>query len=42
MGPIAKSDGHDGPWLCFELVPGIAGVIEQGAGVIEDPIGEMG
>jgi hypothetical protein len=40
MGPITQSDGHDGPWLGLEFVPGIAAVIEQSISVVEHPIGE--
>jgi hypothetical protein len=29
MDPIAKPDGHDGPGLVDELVPGIAAVIDD-------------
>src|ERR1700722_19167730 len=28
MAPITQSDGHDGPWLGLEFVPGIAAVID--------------
>src|SRR5580704_13841854 len=28
MAPITQSDGHDGPWLGLESVPGIAAVID--------------
>jgi len=35
MSRVAGSDEHDGPQLSFELVPGIAAVIEQSVSGIE-------
>ena len=38
--PVAHPDGHDGPGLVGELVPGIAAVIDDIVVAPEDPIGE--
>ena len=40
MCPIAYADGHDGPGLSRQFVPGIAAVIEQGIDAVEQAIGE--
>jgi hypothetical protein len=42
MRPIAQADGHDGPGLRHELVPGLAAVIDQIVVAGEDAVGEMG
>jgi hypothetical protein len=39
MCPGAQSDGHDGPGLRLEPDPGIAAVIDEGVGVVEDAAG---
>jgi hypothetical protein len=38
MRPPAKADGHDGPRLRHEFVPGVTAVIENVAVGLEDPI----
>ena len=40
MGPIAQADGHDGPRLIDELVPGVAAVVDQVVVGGEDAVGE--
>lgn len=40
MCPIAQPNGHDGPWLSLQLVPGIAAVIEQCVVAVEYTAGE--
>ena len=40
MSPTAQSDGHDGPGLLDELVPGIAAVIDEIIVAGEYPVGE--
>src|SRR5271154_1020105 len=40
MGPIAQADGHDGPWLVDELVPGVAAMIDDIVIGAEDAVRE--
>ena len=40
MSPTAQSDGHDGPGLLEELVPGIAAVIDEVILAGKYPVGE--
>jgi hypothetical protein len=40
MRPFAHSDGHDGPRLIDEFVPGVAAMVEQVFVGGEDPVGE--
>ncbi len=40
MRPVAQPDGHDGPGLSFQLVPGATAVIEQIVYAAEHAIGE--
>jgi hypothetical protein len=40
MGPLAKSDGHDGPWLIDEFVPGIAAMVDDVAPGLEHAVGQ--
>ena len=40
MGPIAHTDGHDGPGLSFQFVPGVATVIDQSIVVVEHAVGQ--
>jgi len=40
MCPLAQADGHDGPWLLDELVPGVAAVVEDVVVGAEDAIGK--
>src|SRR3712207_7704416 len=38
MRPVAQPDGHDAPWLVCEPVPGMAAVVDDGLGGLEDPV----
>jgi len=40
MSPVAHADGHDRPWLVFELPPRVAAVINEVLGISEDAVGE--
>ena len=40
MSPIAEAERHDPPGLGYELVPGMAAVIEDGAVGGEHPVGQ--
>jgi hypothetical protein len=40
MGPIAQANGHYGPGLSLQLVPGVAAVIHESIDVIEHAVGE--
>ena len=40
MRPIAQSDRHDGPGLVYELVPSLAGEIDDIVIALVDPVGE--
>jgi len=40
MRPIAKTDRHDRPRLIYELVPGVAAVVDDVVVGFEDPIGQ--
>ena len=40
MGPMAQADGHDGPGLSLQLVPGVAAVVDESMEVIEHAVGE--
>lgn len=40
MCPIAQTDGHDGPGLCDQLVPGVTAVIDEVVIAGEDSVGE--
>ena len=40
MGPFPVSDGHDGPRLVDELVPGLATKGDDLVVGLEDPVGE--
>src|ERR1700755_1683426 len=40
MCPVTQPNGHDGPWLGLEFVPGIAAVIEQSISIVEHAVGE--
>ena len=40
MGPVAQTDGHDGPRLVYELIPSPAAMIENVRVGREHPIGE--
>ena len=42
MGPFAQSDGHDPPRLADEMVPGLAGGVEDLLVGFEDAVGEIG
>ena len=37
---MAQADGHDGPGLIVELVPGVAAVVDESIEVIEHAVGE--
>lgn len=39
-GPVAHPDGHDGPGLVGELIPGIAAVIDDIVAASENPVRE--
>jgi len=40
MGPISQAEGHDGPGLRLQLVPGLAAVIDESMDVTEHTVGE--
>ena len=42
MGPLAQSDGHDFPRLIDDVVPSLAGGIEDIPVGLEDAVGEVG
>lgn len=38
MGPFAEPDGHDGPGLIDQLVPGMAAMVDDIFVGLEDPV----
>ena len=40
MGPVAQAEGHDGPGLSLQLVPGVAAVINDSVDIVEHAVGQ--
>ena len=38
MGPIAHAEGHDGPGLRLQLVPGVAAMVDEGMDVVKHAV----